>query len=446
MIARDTLGWIGIVRLGLVQAALGSIVVLTTSTLNRIMVVELGLAAVIPGALVGLHYGVQIARPLWGHGSDRGGRRTPWIVGGVTLLSLAGVGAAMATALMAEHFVIGLLLAILDFILIGFGIGAAGTSLLALLASSVAAERRPAAATVVWLMMIFGIAVTAMVSGRFLDPFSMTRLIEVTAVVGIAALALTIVAVLGIEKSGPADSAAGRATPSASFRESLADAWADPRARLFTIFVFVSMLGYSMQDLILEPFAGLVFGMTPGETTSLSGIQNGGVFLGMVLVGVLGSLLSRRVPAILGVFTVGGCVLSAAALAALALAAGSGPGWPLTANVFALGFANGMFAVAAIASMMALAGAAGPSRTGLRMGLWGAAQGIAFGLGGFAGTVAVELLRAGGGSVPMAYGSVFLLEGLIFLAAALIAARVAAPGGRVADSRGACPAALQAAE
>ena len=84
MTARDTLGWMGIARLGLVQAALGSIVVLTTSTLNRIMVVELGLAAVIPGALVGLHYGVQIARPLWGHGSDRGGRRTPWIVGGVT--------------------------------------------------------------------------------------------------------------------------------------------------------------------------------------------------------------------------------------------------------------------------------------------------------------------------------------------------------------------------
>ncbi len=75
------------------QTALGAIVVLTTSTLNRVMVVELGLAAVIPGALVGLHYGVQITRPLWGHGSDSGGRRTPWIVGGMALLALAGVGA-----------------------------------------------------------------------------------------------------------------------------------------------------------------------------------------------------------------------------------------------------------------------------------------------------------------------------------------------------------------
>ena len=82
------LGWFAIVRLGLVQAALGAIVVLTTSTLNRIMVVELNLAAVVPGALVGLHYGVQIARPLWGHGSDKGGKRTPWVVGGIALLAL----------------------------------------------------------------------------------------------------------------------------------------------------------------------------------------------------------------------------------------------------------------------------------------------------------------------------------------------------------------------
>ncbi len=70
MRAQTSLGWVALVRLGLAQAALGSIVVLTTSTLNRIMVVELGLAAVIPGVLVGLHYGVQITRPLWGHGSD----------------------------------------------------------------------------------------------------------------------------------------------------------------------------------------------------------------------------------------------------------------------------------------------------------------------------------------------------------------------------------------
>ena len=73
------LGWLGIVRLGLVQTALGSIVVLTTSTLNRVMVVELALPALLPGALVALHHVLQMLRPRLGHGSDVGGRRTPWI-------------------------------------------------------------------------------------------------------------------------------------------------------------------------------------------------------------------------------------------------------------------------------------------------------------------------------------------------------------------------------
>jgi hypothetical protein len=70
------LSWGGVFRIGLVQAAIGSIVVLMTSTLNRVMVIELGLAAAVPGALVALHFAVQfLFRPRMGHQSDRGGRR-----------------------------------------------------------------------------------------------------------------------------------------------------------------------------------------------------------------------------------------------------------------------------------------------------------------------------------------------------------------------------------
>lgn len=424
-------GWLSILRLGLVQTSIGAIVVLTTSTLNRVMVVEYALAAAIPGALVGIHYAVQILRPLWGHGSDIGGRRTPWIVGGVGLLGLAATGAAVATTMMGESFGFGLMLALLDFVLIGFGVGAAGTSLLALLASGVRAERRPAAASIVWLMMIAGMATTAIVAGGLLDPFSPQLLVAVTAGTSLVAFVVTVLAVLGIEKGAAVRAAPDAAeAPPVGFRQSLADAWADPRARLFTIFVFVSMLAYSAQDLILEPFGGLVFGMSPGETTRLAGIQHGGVFLGMVSTGILASLLSRWYPGALRAFTVFGCAASALALAALAIAAAMPHGWPLVANVFLLGVANGIFAVAAIGSMMALAGAAGRSRTGMRMGLWGAAQAIAFGLGGLAGTIMVDAVRLATGEAATAYGATFLAEACVFLLAAAIAARIAVTAHR----------------
>ena len=121
------LSWWGIVRLGLVQTSLGAIVVMTTSTLNRVMVVELALPAMLPGILVALHYFVQLSRPRFGHGSDRGQRRTPWIIGGMVVLGAGGVLAALATSLMASSAAAGIALAVVAFVLIGAGVGASGT-------------------------------------------------------------------------------------------------------------------------------------------------------------------------------------------------------------------------------------------------------------------------------------------------------------------------------
>ena len=86
--AGQNFSWVQILRLGLVQACLGAVVVTTTSTLNRVMVVELALPALLPGALVALHYLVQMLRPRLGHGSDVTARRTPWIVGGMAVLAV----------------------------------------------------------------------------------------------------------------------------------------------------------------------------------------------------------------------------------------------------------------------------------------------------------------------------------------------------------------------
>ena len=141
-------GWITIIRLGLVQMALGAIVVLTTSTLNRLMVVEMALPAVLPGALVALHYGIQVTRPNWGFLSDRGGQRTRWIVAGMVLLGLGALGAAAGVVLFGTSFAGGLVVSILAYALIGLGVGASGTSLLALLAGIVTPQRRGAAATI----------------------------------------------------------------------------------------------------------------------------------------------------------------------------------------------------------------------------------------------------------------------------------------------------------
>jgi BCD family chlorophyll transporter-like MFS transporter len=427
------LSWLSIFRLGLVQTALGAIVVLTTSTLNRVMVVELALPAMLPGALVGLHYAVQLSRPRWGHGSDSGGRRTPWILGGMAVLAAGGFLAALATAWMEATTAGGIALALLAFLLIGAGVGAAGTSLLALMAVAVSPRRKAASATVVWLMMIAGFAVTATLAGGLLEPYSPARLIQVVG--GICALALLVaaLAVWGVEGAGRPPKEAAARVP---FLTVLREVWAEPKARRFTVFVFVSMLAYSAQDLILEPFAGLVFGMTPGESTALAGTQHAGVFCGMLLVGVGASGLRLGT---MNFWVSAGCLGSAAALALIVMAGMAGPGAPIKPAVFALGFSNGAFAVAAIGAMMTLASEGPQGREGVRIGLWGAAQAIAFGLGGFLGAAMADLMRGLLADPAAAYGTVFAAEAGVFLLSAALALRVAgaaAPAPLAAEGAG----------
>lgn len=415
------LTWPGIARLGLVQAAIGMVVVLMTSTLNRVMVIEVGLAALVPGLLVGLHFAVQVTRPHMGHGSDASGRRTPWILGGMLLLVAASVAAAASTAVTATDRTLGLALSVVAFTGIGIGISASSTPFLALLAERVEAERRSGAAAMTWILMIVGIIATAGVGGALLDPFSYPRLIAVTAGVGAVALLLCAVALIGNEPVRAWPASTGSESAKTSFRDAFREVWAEEGARRFAFFIFVSMLAYSAQDLILEPFAGAVFGMTPGESTQVAGMQHGGVLVGMIA----GALGARRWGTLTR-WAAAGCAASAVAFVVLAATAFGGSAGAMRGAVFVLGLANGAFAVGAIGAMMGMMHEGRGGRAGLRMGFWGAAQALAYGLGGFAGAAGSDVARWALGAPAAGYATVFVAEAALFLAAAVLIARAPA--------------------
>lgn len=430
------LGWPQVLRLGLAQVAIGAIAALMLSTLNRVMVVELDLPASVPSALVALHFAVQLFRARLGFASDQSGRRAPWVMGGAGMLAAGGVLAALATRLMATRLWTGLAVGVVAYALIGLGLSASGTALLALVAERVEPRRLGAVAAALWIMMIVGIAASAGITGALLDPFSLERLVTVSAGVSGVALLLSVVAVgSGVARRADARRVAARAAagpaaaaPAAPFGAAVRAALAEPGTRRFVGFVFLAMLAFSAQDLILEPFAGRVFGMTPGETTRLGGLQHGGVLLGM-----LGAAWCSTRFGSLRAWAAGGCLLSAVMFVLLAQMPALGSVAALKAVVFGLGAANGVFTVGGVGSMMALTGAADRTETGLRLGIFGAAQGIAYGLGGLTGGVASDLARTLLGSPAAGYASVFVGEAVLFAAAAWLAAR-SAP---VADARAA---------
>jgi MFS transporter, BCD family, chlorophyll transporter len=327
----------------------------------------------------------------------------------------------------------------LAFLLIGVGVSSSGTSVLVLLAKHVSDKRKAPAATCVWMTMIAGFVVTAAICGKLLDPYSGPLLLKISGGVSLIAVFVASLAIWRLEplkaKLAPLTLPTAAAAKT-SFRSHFFAVWADKGVRRFTAFIFLSMLAYNAQDLILEPFAGFVFGLTPGQSTRLSSMQHGGVLVGMLIVafccGSFGYRILGTRASSLRAWMIGGCVASAVMMIGLAYAGYLAHQssqlallYPIAANVFLLGVANGAFSIAAISMMMKLAGEESSgeqtAKTGTRMGVWGAAQAMAFGVGSLLGAVLSDVGRHTLGSISLGYAAVFAIEALLFGASAWVA-------------------------
>ncbi len=429
------MNWFSILRLGLVQLCIGSSVVIPLSTLNRLMKVELALPATIAGFLIALHYAVQLSRVNWGYLSDKTQNRSQWIIFGMLILGIGGVLASASIPLIGSNFAYGIMLALFAYTLIGFGVGAAGTPLLALLASYSSKSQKGFAASITFLMMILGLAITGITAGIILDPYSHQKLIKITASLAIITNILSYLSLKNLEKT--LRNNADAQTPNAinynqPFLEGIKKVWLEREARLFTIFIFISMGAFSMQDPILEPFAGEVFGFAVGESTKLDGFHKIGTLIGIILI-ILCLSKFRIGFAFLSIvknerlgsekfWLITGCLFSAFSLFIISLL-GLTYRDPAILNsvVFLFGISNGVFTAGILGTMLHLASrGSGDNNTGTRMGIWGAAQAYATMIAVFFSTVLVDILGLMMNSVPSVYGIVFLTAASFFIAAAFL--------------------------
>ena len=429
------MNWFSILRLGLVQLCIGSSVVIPLSTLNRLMKVELALPATIAGFLIALHYAVQLTRVNWGYLSDKTQNRSQWIIFGMLILGIGGVLASASIPLIESNFAYGIMLALFSYTLIGFGVGAAGTPLLALLASYSSKSQKGFAASITFLMMILGLAITGITAGILLDPYSHQKLIKITASLAIITNILSYLSLKNLEKSlqNSVDACKPNATNyDVPFLEGIKKVWMEREARLFTIFIFISMGAFSMQDPILEPFAGEVFGFAVGESTKLDGFHKIGTLIGIILIilclskfrigfGSLSIVKNER----LGsekFWLITGCLFSALSLFIISVLGLTyrDPGI-LNSVVFLFGISNGVFTAGILGTMLHLASrGSGDNNTGTRMGIWGAAQAYATMIAVFFSTVLVDILGLMMNSLPSVYGIVFLTAASFFIAAAFL--------------------------
>ena len=327
------------------------------------------------------------------------------------------------------------MLALFSYTLIGFGVGAAGTPLLALLASYSSKSQKGFAASITFLMMILGLAITGITAGIILDPYSNQKLIKITASLAIITNILSYLSLKNLEET--LRNNADARTPNAinynvPFLEGIKKVWMEREARLFTIFIFISMGAFSMQDPILEPFAGEVFDFAVGESTKLDGFHKIGTLIGIILIILclskfrIGfrslSIVKNERLGSEKFWLITGCLFSALSLFIISLLGltYSDPDI-LNSVVFLFGISNGVFTAGILGTMLHLASRdTGDNNTGTRMGIWGAAQAYATMIAVFFSTLLVDILGLMMNSLPSVYGIVFLTAASFFIAAAFL--------------------------
>jgi len=369
-----------LLRLSLFQVSTGISIVLLNGTLNRVMIVELGVSTLLVSLMVSLPLVFAPFRVLIGFKSDNhrsvlGWRRVPYIwlgtlvqFGGFAilpfaLLVLSGTGEAPA--------IYGQFGAALAFLLVGAGMHTAQTAGLALATDLAPAESRPRVVAFLYVMLLVGMVGSALIFSELLRNFNEIRLIQVIQGVAVIQLLLNIAALWKQEARNPQLTSAERERPE------FHDSWAKFRNAGGSVRVLVALAlgtaGFSMQDILLEPYGAEILKLTVGQTTALTAFFALGTLAGF---GLAARTLGRAADpyriagfgAVAGVFAFAAVIFSAPLESVLLFRIGTA----------LIGFGGGLFAAGTLTAAMAIAR---DGESGLALGTWGAVQATAAGSG-----------------------------------------------------------------
>ncbi len=435
-LAADTLPWARLLRLSLFQVTVGMAVVLLIGTLNRVMIVELGVPAWLVATMVSLPLVFAPLRAVIGFKSDThrsvlGWRRVPYLWFG-TLLQFGGFS-IMPFALLilagdttGPHWV-GHVAAALAFLLVGAGLHTVQTVGLALATDLVPQERHPAVVALLCMMMLLGMVVSGVWFGIALQSFTEIKLIQVVQGAAVLTIVLNAVALWKQE---------GRGTVPVQDRPRFQDSWRQfsrgDQATRRLVALGLGTVAFSMQDILLEPYGGHVLGLNVGATTAMTALLAVG---GLAGFGSAAVLLGRGMDPYR--LAGSGAVVGLVAFTSVIFAAPLHSVAFFAMGVLLIGLGAGLFAHCTLTAAMSMAPR---GQAGVTIGIWGAVQATAAGsavaLGGFISDGVG--LYAGHGAMGRAlidpatgYVAVYTIE-IVLLFATLVAigplVRFAAPG------------------
>ncbi|MFK7869398.1 MAG: PucC family protein [Roseobacter sp.] len=381
--ASDDLPMGQLLRLSLFQVSVGMASVLLLGTLNRVMIVELSVPAMIVACMIALPVLIAPFRALLGFKSDTyrssiGWKRIPylwfgslWQFGGLAVMPFALL--VLGGDVVHDIPFAGEVLAALAFLMTGLGLHMTQTAGLALASDRATDETCPRVVALLYVMFLVGMGVSAVIIGFLLRDFASIKLIRVIQGAAVVGIALNLIALWKQEAVRPM-SRAEREAPRPLFRDAWRDFASGGYAGRLLACVFVGTMAFNMQDVLLEPYGGEVLGLSVSATTLLTALWAVGALTGFAMAGARlakGSNAYRLAGA--------GLLAGVWAFSLVIFAAPMNSPGLFYLGATCIGFGGGLFAVATLTAAMTMP-ATGVAGRGLALGAWGAAQATAAGL------------------------------------------------------------------
>ncbi len=426
--ASETLPFSQLLRLSLFQVSVGMATVLLLGTLNRVMIVELSLPAMIVAVMIALPVLIAPFRALLGFRSDTyrssiGWKRVPfiwfgslWQFGGLAIMPFALL--VLGGDVVHQIPFAGEVLAGLAFLMTGLGLHMTQTAGLALASDRATAVTRPRVVALLYIMFLIGMGLSSIIVGYLLVDYSDLRLIRVVQGAAVLGVVLNLIALWKQEKVRSV-SREDRMAPRPLFRDAWTDFIKGGQAGRLLVCVFIATMAFNMQDILLEPYGGEILRLSVSSTTLLTALWALGALLGFVWAGFQ---LNRGTDSyrLAGL----GVLVGISAFSVVIFSAPMQSVWLFFMGACFIGLGGGLFAVSTLMAAMQLP-SHGYAGRGLALGAWGAAQataaGLAIALGGtlrdWVDTVAMTGALGHGLATPTTgYSFVYHTEiGLLFL-------------------------------
>lgn len=406
-------------QLALIHTAVAITLVPINSTLNRVMIYDLGISKTLFTILAIFPYLLAPIQVAIGSFSDRhpiaGYRRTPYILAGLILCVVGVAVSPQIAVLITENFTLGVIVGILAFGAWGMGYNLSAVCYLSLASELSGEKERGKTIATMFFIMVFGLIATGISLSRMVttyDPETLSR-----AFIIVAASALTL-GLLGLFKLEPRFSKNADSNPRSetyTVREMAAAIIANPIAKIFFVYLLLLLAAILGQDVLLEPFGAQALGMTVEQTSRIVSISNSFTLIAFLIAGALERRAPKKNIAQIGNI---GALLGFVVIVLSGLIASKSAFY---VGITLLGFGTGLSTVANLSLMFDLTV---PEKVGLYIGAWGFSNGLSRLVGLLMAGVVADVATQITGSALNGYLVVFSLEALMLLMAAVMLTRI----------------------